>query len=66
MSIEAIVREQRILVSGFVALMWEECLSQRVVFWELIGGNGYSGGQEKDWLVHLKEDKSVFGMKCKG
>ena len=29
-------------------------------------GKGYSGGQEKDWIAHLKEDMSVFGMKFEG
>ena len=36
------------------------------MFGELVGGEGYSRGQEKDWLVHLKEDMSVFGMKSEG
>ena len=36
------------------------------MFGELVGGKGYSEGQEKDWLVHLKEDMSVFGMKFEG
>ena len=36
------------------------------MFGELVGGKGYSRGQEKDWLVHLKEDMSVFGMKFEG
>ena len=36
-----------------------------MVFGELVGGKGYSGGQEKDWLAHLKEDMSVF-MKFEG
>ena len=35
--------------------MGEERLPQSGVR-ELVGGKGYSGGQEKDWLVHLKED----------
>ena len=43
--------------------MGEERLPQRVMFGELVGGKGYSRGQEKDWLAHLKEDMSVFGMK---
>ena len=30
------------------------------MFGELVGGKGYSGGQEKDWLAHLKEDMSVL------
>ena len=37
------------------------------LFRELVGGKGYSGGQEKDWLVqHLKEDTSALGMKFEG
>ena len=36
------------------------------MFGELVGGKGYSGGQEKDWLVHLKEVMSVFGIKFEG
>ena len=46
--------------------MGEERLPQRVMFGELVGGKGYSGGQEKDWMVHLKEDMSLFGMKFEG
>ena len=42
--------------------MGEERLPLRVMFGELVGGKGYSGGQEKDWMVHLK-DMSAFGMK---
>ena len=65
-SIEAIVRKRRILFAGFVARMGEERLPQRVMFGELVGGNGYSGGQGKDWTAHLKEDMSVFGEKFEG
>ena len=65
-SIEAIVRKRRILFAGFVARTREVCLPQRVMFGELVGGNGYSGGQEKDWMMHLKEDMSSFGMKFEG
>ena len=61
-SIKAIVRKRRILFAGFTAHMGEERLPQRVMFGELVGGKGYSGGQEKDWMAHLKEDMSVFGM----
>eukprot|EP00904_Undaria_pinnatifida_P008271 jgi/Undpi1/4574/HiC_scaffold_18.g07928.m1 len=46
--------------------MGEERLPQRVVFGELIGGKGYSAGQEQDLMAHLKEDMSVFGMKFEG
>ena len=47
-SVEAIVSKRRILFAGFVARMGEERLPQRVMFGELVGGKGYSGGQEKD------------------
>ena len=63
-SIEATVRKRRILFAGFVARMGEKRLPQRVMFGELVGGKGYSGGQEKeDWMAHLKEDMSVFETK---
>ena len=58
--IEAIVRKRRILFAGIVARMGEEHLPQRVMFGELDGGKGYSGGQEKNWMVHLKENMSVL------
>ena len=46
--------------------MGEERLPQRVMFGELVGGKGYSGGQEKDWMAHLKAHMLVFGMKFEG
>ena len=46
--------------------MGEERLPQSVMFGELVRGKGCSGGQEKDWFVHLKEDMSVFAMKFEG
>ena len=46
--------------------MGEQGLPQRPTFEELVGGKGYSWGQEKDWMAHLKEDMSVFGMKFEG
>ena len=54
------------IVCGFVARIGEERLPQRVMFGELVWGKGYSGGQEKDWMVHLKEDMPAFGMKFEG
>ena len=36
------------------------------MFEEFVGGKGYSGGQENDWMAHLKEGMSVFGMKFEG
>ena len=46
--------------------MGEERLPQRVMFGDLVRGKGYSGGQGKDWMAHLKEDMSVFRMKFEG
>ena len=46
--------------------MGEKRPPQRVVFGELVGGKGYSGGQDKDWMVHLKVDMSAFGIKFEG
>ena len=65
-SIEAIARKRRILFAEFVVRMGEERLPQRVMFGELVGGKGYSGRQEKDWMAHLMENMSVFGMKFEG
>ena len=36
------------------------------MFGELVGGKGYSEGQDKDWMPYLEEDMSVFGMKLEG
>ena len=60
------MRKRRILFTGFVARTEEERLPQRVMVGEFVGGKGYSGGQEKDWMEHLKEDMLVFGMKFEG
>ena len=65
-SVEAIVRKRRMLFAAFVARIGEERLPQRVMFGGLVGGKGYSGGQKKDLMAHLKEDMSVFGMKFEG
>ena len=65
-SIETIVRQRRILFARFVARIVEGCLPQGVMFGEFVGGQGYSGGQEKHWMDHLKMDMSVFGMKFEG
>ena len=65
-SVEAIVRKRRTLFAGFVARMGEERLRQRVIFGEIVGGKGCSGGQEKYWMDHLKDDMSAFGMKVEG
>ena len=65
-SVEAIVPKRRIWFVVFVVRMGEERLPQRVTLGEFVGGKGYSGGKEKDWLDHLKEDMPVFGMNFEG
>ena len=63
-SIEAMVGKRRMIqFSGHIARMGQERLPNRVMFGEFVRGKGYSGGQEKFWMDHLKEDMSVFGMK---
>ena len=56
----------RLLFAGFVARKGDERLPQRVMFGELVRGKGYSGGQDKDWMGHLNENMSVFGIKSEG
>ena len=51
-----------ILFAEFVARMKEDRLPQRVMLREFVGGKGYSGGQDKDRMGHLKENMSVFGI----
>ena len=63
---KAIVRKREKLFAIFVARMREERLPQRMMFGDLFGSKGYSGGEEKDWMVLLKEDMSTFGTKFEG
>ena len=65
-SVETTVRRRRTLSSGFVARMGEERLPRRVMFGEMLGGKGYSGGQEWDWMKDLEEDLKAFGIKFEG
>ena len=59
-SVEGTVRKRRIFFSGFVARIGEERLLQKMMFVEFVVGKGYSGGQKKNWMDHLKEDMSVL------
>ena len=36
------------------------------MFGEILGGKGYSGGQEWDWMKDLEEDLNAFGIKFEG
>ena len=58
--IETMVRRRRLLFAGFVTRMVEERLPKRVMFGELVGGKGFSGGQEWDWMRHLEVDPKEF------
>ena len=60
------MRKQRALSAGFVERMGDEHLPHRVMFMGLDEGKRYSGGQEKDWMVHLKENMSAFGLHFEG
>ena len=33
------------------------------MFGEMLGGKGYAGGQEWDWMKDLEEDLKAFGIK---
>ena len=64
-SVETTVRRRRILFAGFVARMGEERLP-RVMFVEMLGGKGYSGGQEWERMKDLEGDLKAFGIKFEG
>ena len=59
------MRRREILFPGFVARMGGGRLPRRMTFGELVGSNGCSGGQEKDWMVRLEEDVTGFYTKFK-
>ena len=42
--------------------MDDERLPKRVMFGEVDGGKGYSGGQEQDWVGCLERDLSLFNL----
>ena len=54
------------MLAGFVARMRDERLPRRVMFGEMLGGKGYSGGQEWDWVKDVEEDLKAFGIKFEG
>ena len=65
-SVETTVRRRGILFAGFMARMGEERLPRRVMFEKMLGGKGYSGGQEWDCMKDLEEDRQAFGIKFEG
>ena len=46
--------------------MGEERLPKRVMFGEIVGGMGYSEGQEWDWMRYLEENLKEFSIKLEG
>ena len=51
-SVQMTVR-RRTMFAGFVARMEEQHLPRRVMLGEMLGGKGYPGGQEWDWMKDL-------------
>ena len=41
-------------------------MPRRVMFGEVVGAKGYSGGQAKDWMGRLEEYLKYFGIKFEG
>ena len=62
-NIESTTRARRMMFAGVVTSVGAGSLPQRLMLGELVGGKGYPGGQEKNWMVSLKEDMTEFGMK---
>ena len=58
-SARALRRQCGMSFTGFVAPKGEECPPRRVMFGELLRCKGYSGGQEKDWVVRLEKDMTA-------
>ena len=51
-SVEVIVCKRRILFAGYVARVGEECLPQRLMFGDRVGGEGYLGGKRNTgWII---------------
>ena len=61
-SIEATLRRRRILFAGFVARMVDTRLPKCVMFGGLVGGAGYVGGQEKEWMGCFLDGLRAFGI----
>ena len=55
-SVETTVRRRRIVFAGVVARVGEQRLPRRVMFGEMFGDKGYSGGQGGDWMDDLEVD----------
>ena len=49
-----------------MARMGEKCMPRRVLFGEMLGGKGYSRGQEWDCTKDLEEGLQAFGINFEG
>ena len=61
-SIEATLRRRRISFMAFVARMEDTRLPKCVMFGEMVGGAGFVGGQEKEWMRCFLDDLRAFGI----
>eukprot|EP00752_Nemacystus_decipiens_P018516 g16601.t1 len=61
-SVEATIRQRRLLFAGAVARQPDKRLPKRLMFGELTGGKKPGkGSPEQNWLTCLKDDLRVFG-----
>ena len=61
-SVEATVRQRRLLFAGAVARQPDGGLPKRLMFGELMGGEDPGrGNPEQSWLICLKDDLKAFG-----
>eukprot|EP00752_Nemacystus_decipiens_P010711 g9538.t3 len=61
-SVEATIRQRRLLFAGAVARQPDKRLPKRLMFGELTGGEKPGkGSPEQNWLTCLKDDLRVFG-----
>ena len=65
-SIEATLRRRRIFFAGFVARMEDTRLPKCVMFGGMVGGAGYVGGQEKEWIRCFVDDLRAFDINASG
>ena len=61
-SVEATVRQRRLLFAGVVTRKPDARPPKRLIFGELAGGKDPGrGSPEQNWLICLKDDPKVFG-----
>ena len=58
--------KQSTLFAGLATHMRKKCLPQRLVFREVVGGEGYSVGHGKDGMVRVEKFVTYCGMTSHG